>query len=141
MLILIFSVIFFTILFLFYSKKRDLLKIKKISLMSSGLVLTLSTIQLVNSDINWFDKNTAGNNPALEDLTILDILGFSGLSPSFVFFTAYITYSCVFFVWDDRYNFKYIISLFLIELFLFITFTMSDLIYFYIFCRFQYLCF
>lgn len=134
MLILIFSILFFTIFFLFFFKEIELLKIKKFSLISSGLVLILSTIILIDFDTNkLFNQNITSLTIGAEHLNFIYMFGFDGISLLFFFLSAFLIFICILFIWDDIYFSHYIINLFLIEIFLLIIFSTLDLFIFYIF--------
>jgi NADH:ubiquinone oxidoreductase subunit 4 (subunit M) len=99
MLILIFSILFFTIFFLFFFKEIELLKIKKFSLISSGLVLILSTIILIDFDTNkLFNQNITSLTIGAEHLNFIYMFGFDGISLLFFFLSAFLIFICILFI-------------------------------------------
>jgi len=99
MLILIFSILFFTIFFLVFFKEIEVLKIKKFSLISSGMVLILSTIILIDFDTNkLFNQSIANLTIGSEQLNFIYMFGLDGISLLFFFLSAFLIFICILFI-------------------------------------------
>lgn len=130
------------LLFLF----KDLQVLRCISFIVSGsvLLLSLKLLKLFNPKLAIFQHNLQGNISTkfqyftnyewgFDSLNLAYSFGIDGLSIYFIVLTSLLIFICILFIWNDK-NFKeYALTLIIIELFLFIIFSVLDLFLFYIF--------
>ena len=130
----IFLILFFSILTLFFISNSNINLLRLIGLVSSGLVLILSCILLVqfNCDAYYFQYITVykvENNI----LNFTFSFGLDGISIFFFVLSSFLIFLCILFVWEADLLKEYIIALLLIDLFLLFVFSALDLLLFYIF--------
>ncbi len=130
----IFLILFFSILTLFFISNSNVNLLRLVGLVSSGLVLILSCILLVqfNCDAYYFQYITVykvENNI----LNFTFSFGLDGISIFFFVLSSFLIFLCILFVWEADLLKEYIIALLLIDLFLLFVFSALDLLLFYIF--------
>lgn len=135
MLLIIYSILFASIFFLYFFNDVELKNVKLFSLRASGLVLVLSCLLTVDFDTNqyFFQGLFSLNFVTPSALALSFTFGLDGVSILFFFLSAFLIFICILFIWDDPAFKNYAINLFLIELFLLIIFSTLDLLVFYVF--------
>jgi proton-translocating NADH-quinone oxidoreductase chain M len=132
-LVLILLIIIFTILYIFI--EQDLLRIKKIGLFNSFILLLLSSFLWINFDISNFGYQYEKKIILFEKLNIIYYIGVDGISLFFILLTILLLPICLLCSWTTiTYRVKeFYLLLYIITLLLINVFCVLDLLLFYIF--------
>ena len=131
---LTFSILFFSLISLFFipSSNRDLLK--NVSLFSTGSVLVLSCLLLDQFDPNsYYFQYVQNYQLGSEVMNLTFSVGLDGISLFFFILSNFLIFLCVLFVWEETLLKEYLIALILIDLLLLLVFSVLDVLLFYIF--------
>ena len=119
LLLFILSLLFFTILVLYFNKNH----FRLLSLYSSGLIFVLSSFLLACFDSNNYHfQNYFVLNLGSIVYNLTFSFGFDGISILFFWLTSLLIFLCILFVWNDSHLKEYLINLLIIELLLFLVF-------------------
>jgi proton-translocating NADH-quinone oxidoreductase chain M len=131
---LIFLIIFLTIFFLFFSFQISLARLKFLSLLSSGLILVLSCLLLIDFNSNdYYFQNILIYKVGFNFLNTYLLLGLDGISLFFFILSNFLIFLCILFIWNEKDFRNYALNLFFINIFLLLVFSVLDLLLFYIF--------
>lgn len=131
---LIFILLIFGILAISFIQKNNLFFLRSFALTLSGIVLFLSILLFVLYDETTLQYQLYADFTYfnLEFLQINFLFGLDGISLIFFLLTSYLVFLCVLFIWNEEGLKKYLILLFILELFLLLTFSVLDVLLFYI---------
>lgn len=130
----IFSVLIVTLFCLFFIENRNTLLIKSLSLFSSGIVLILSCLLLIQFDSNsYYFQNVVTYTLGSGLMNLNFSFGIDGISIFFFVLTSFLIFLCIVFIWEERLLKEYAMNLLLIELLLLLVFSVLDVFLFYIF--------
>jgi len=130
----IFSVLIVTLFCLFFIENRNTLLIKSLSLFSSGIVLILSCLLLIQFDSNsYYFQNVVTYTLGSGLMNLNFSFGIDGISIFFFVLTSFLIFLCIVFIWKERLLKEYAMNLLLIELLLLLVFSVLDVFLFYIF--------
>jgi proton-translocating NADH-quinone oxidoreductase chain M len=134
LLTFIYLFLIFSIIILFFVSNSNKNVLRFIGLFSSGIVLILSCILLVqfNCDIYYF-QHIVTYKVENNILNLVFSFGLDGISIFFFILSSLLTFLCILFIWEYELLKEYIITLLIIELFLLLVFSALDLMIFYIF--------
>lgn len=131
---IILIILFFTLISVFVIDKESLSLLRFISMLSTGIVVVLSSILLLNFDSNSNDfQNLVTYNFDSDFLNLSFSFGLDGISIFFFFLTSLLIFLCVLYILNENDLKQYLILLLSIELILIIIFSVLDLMLFYIF--------
>jgi len=134
LLTLIFFTLIFSLTIIFFLSEFNNKLIKFISLLSSGVVLILSSLLLIQFDCNnCFFQNVIAFPIGSQLLNLSFSFGIDGISIFFFVLTSFLIFICVIFIWNEKLLKFYVLNLLLIELLLLLVFSVLDLFLFYIF--------
>ena len=130
----ILSILFISIVSLFFIPETNKNLLRFVGLSSTGLVLILSCVLLVsfNCDIYYF-QHIVSYKIDTSFLNLSFSFGLDGISIFFFALSSFLIFLCVLFVWEAPLLKEYLIALTLIDLFLLLVFSSLDLLLFYIF--------
>lgn len=130
----IFAVLLSGISALFFIDSKNLFVLRFLALSVSGLVLILSCLLLVFFDTNtYFFQHQVTYKIGSDFLNMVYSFGLDNISIFFFVLSSLLIFSCVLFIWNDKFFKEYAMNLLIIELFLLIIFSVLDLFLFYIF--------
>ena len=130
----IFFILALSLLILFFIPNRDITNVRIISLFTSGLVLILSCMLLIQFDCNsYYFQNVVNYNIGSPLINLCFSFGIDGISIFFFVLTSFLIFLCILFIWNDDLFKEYALNLLLIELLLLLVFSVLDLFLFYIF--------
>jgi len=130
----IFSVLIVTLFCLFFIENINTQLIKFLSLFSSGIVLILSCLLLIQFDSNsYYFQNVVTYSLGSELMNLNFSFGIDGISIFFFVLTSFLIFLCIVFIWNERLLKEYVMNLLLIELLLLFVFSVLDVFLFYIF--------
>jgi NADH-quinone oxidoreductase subunit M len=134
----LYCLLFLSLLLILALPSKELKLIKLLSLSTAGISLIVSIYMFLLFDTNniqfqfFYELNCLN----LDFLSIDFTFAIDGISIYFFLLTAFLTFLCVIFIWDEK-NFKeYAFLLLLLEFLLFLTFSILNLFLFYIFFEF-----
>ena len=131
---LIFSILFVSLIVLFFVPSSNRYLLRHISLFASGSVLVLSCLLLDQFDPNSYYFQYVQNYKIGSELMNLSFsVGLDGISLFFFILSNFLILLCVLFVWEETLLKEYLISLILIDLLLLLVFSVLDVLLFYIF--------
>lgn len=134
LLSIIFSVLFLSILVVFFIPKSNKDFLRKFSLLVSGLILLLSSVLLINfNNNNYYFQNVVYYNIGSHYLNLSFSFGVDGISIFFFFLSSFLIFLCVLFVWEEKWLKEYLLILLILDLLLLLVFSVLDLFLFYIF--------
>lgn len=131
---LIFVTLFFSLLFVLVTNNKNLNLLRGASLVSTSAVLLMSSVLLFffENSVNDF-QNLIVYKFDSKLLNFSYTFGLDGVSVYFFFLTALLIFACMLYIWNEENLKQYILMLLAIELFLFIIFSVLDIMLFYIF--------
>lgn len=130
----IFSVLIATLFCLFFIENKSTQLIKSLSLFSSGIVLILSCLLLIQFDSNsYYFQNVVTYSLGSGLMNLNFSFGIDGISIFFFVLTSFLIFLCIVFIWNERLLKEYAMNLLLIELLLLLVFSVLDVFLFYIF--------
>jgi proton-translocating NADH-quinone oxidoreductase chain M len=130
----IFTVLLFSLLILFLIPSIHTELMKVFSLMSSGIVLFLSCLLLVEFDCNsYYFSNVVTYSLGSDLMNFKFSFGLDGISLFFFILTSLLIFLCVLFIWNEIRFKEYAFNLLLIELLLLLVFSVLDIFLFYVF--------
>jgi len=130
----IFSILICGLATIFFVDFRNQFWFRFTSLVTSGLVLILSSILLIDFDTNvYYFQHYYTCSIGSQYLNLTYSFGLDNISIFFFFLSSLLVFSCLLFVWNDKLFKEYSTNLLLIELFLLVIFSVLDLFLFYIF--------
>jgi len=130
----IFSILLVSLFLLFFIDTKNLGFLRFFALSSSGVVLFLSSLLLIQFDSNfYYFQNIVTYDIGFSLFNLSYSFGIDGISVFFFFLSSLLIFFCIFFFWNENNFKKYALTLLLIELFLLIIFSVLDLFLFYIF--------
>ena len=131
---LIFSILFVSLIVLFFVPSSNRQLLRHTSLFASGSVLVLSCLLLDQFDPNSYYFQYVQNYKIGSELMNLSFsVGLDGISLFFFILSNFLIFLCVLFVWEETLLKEYLISLILIDLLLLLVFSVLDVLLFYIF--------
>ena len=134
LLTFIFLTLFLTLLALFFVSSSNVQFIRLLSLSSSGIVLILSCILMVQFDCNsYYFQNVVTYSLGSGLMNLNFSFGLDGISIFFFVLTSFLIFLCILFIWNERFLKEYALNLLLIELLLLLVFSVLDVFLFYIF--------
>ena len=130
----IFTVLLFSLLILFLIPSIHTELMKVFSLISSGIVLFLSCLLLVEFDCNsYYFSNVVTYSLGSDLMNFKFSFGLDGISLFFFILTSLLIFLCVLFIWNEIRFKEYAFNLLLIELLLLLVFSVLDIFLFYVF--------
>ena len=130
----IFSILFLSILILFFIPKTNQKFLKQFSLSVSGFVLFLSSVVLINFNTNnYYFQNVTYYNLGSNYLNMSYSFGLDGISIYFFVLSSFLIFFCILFVWEEHFLKEYLMILLVLDLLLLLVFSVLDLFLFYIF--------
>jgi proton-translocating NADH-quinone oxidoreductase chain M len=130
----IFSVLIATLFCLFFIENKSTQLIKSLSLFSSGIVLIISCLLLIQFDSNsYYFQNVVTYSLGSGLMNLNFSFGIDGISIFFFVLTSFLIFLCIVFIWNERLLKEYAMNLLLIELLLLLVFSVLDVFLFYIF--------
>lgn len=130
----IFSVLLGGIATLFFIDSKNLFALRFLALGTSGIVLVLSCILLVFFDPNsYFFQYQVTYKIGSDFLNLAYSFGIDNISIFFFVLSSLLIFSCILFIWNDKFFKEYALNLLVIELLLLVIFSVLDLFLFYIF--------
>ncbi len=130
----IFLIIFLTLFFILFIVETNYKLLRLVSLLSSGIILILSCILLLDfNSNNYYFQHIVLYKLGFNILNLYFIVGLDGISIFFFILSNFLIFLCILFIWDDLLFKNYVINLFFINLFLLLVFSVMDLLLFYIF--------
>jgi proton-translocating NADH-quinone oxidoreductase chain M len=130
----IFSILLVSLFLLFFIDTKNLGFLRFFALSSSGVVLFLSSLLLIQFDSNfYYFQNIVTYDIGFSLFNLSYSFGIDGISVFFFFLSSLLIFICILFIWNENNFKKYALTLLLIELFLLIIFSVLDLFLFYIF--------
>ena len=130
----IFSVILFGIFMLFFIPSSNIIGLRFVGLLSSGLALILSCILIVEFNCEtYYFQHIATYKVESSFLNFTFSFGVDGISIFFFYLSSFLIFLCVLYVWESDLLKEYLIALLSIDLFLLFIFSALDLLLFYIF--------
>jgi len=130
----IFSILFVSLVVLFFVPSSNRQLLRHLSLFASGSVLVLSCLLLDQFDPNSYYFQYVQNYKIGSELLNLSFsVGLDGISLFFFILSNFLIFLCVLFVWEETLLKEYLISLILIDLLLLLVFSVLDVLLFYIF--------
>ena len=134
LLTLIFIILLFCLIFLFFIKNKNLILIRNVALLGSGISFILSIFLLKYFCLNiYYFQNVVTYKLGFDFLNLYFLIGLDGISIFFFILSSFLIFLCVLFVWDEIMLKEYMISLLLLDLFLLLVFSILDILLFYIF--------
>ena len=134
LLTFIFLILIFSIILIAFINSNNISLLRFLSLLSSGFVLLLSSILIIQFDNNLYHfQNLTSYQIDFNLLNIVFSFGLDGISLFFFFLSSLLIFLCILFIWEDILFKEYALNLLLIELFLLIIFSVLDLLLFYTF--------
>ena len=134
LLTFIFLTLILTLLALFFVSSSNVQFIRLLSLSSSGIVLILSCILMVQFDCNsYYFQNVVTYSLGSGLMNLNFSFGLDGISIFFFVLTSFLIFLCILFIWNERFLKEYALNLLLIELLLLLVFSVLDVFLFYIF--------
>jgi proton-translocating NADH-quinone oxidoreductase chain M len=131
---LTFSILFFSLIALFFIPASNRNLLKNISLFSTGSVLVLSCLLLDQFDTNsYYFQYVQNYKIGSEVMNLTFSVGLDGISLFFFILSNFLIFLCVLFVWEEALLKEYLIALILIDLLLLLVFSVLDVLLFYIF--------
>jgi len=119
----IFSILVLSLLTLFFMPNRSITGVRIIALITSGLVLVLSCMLLVQFDCNsYYFQNVVNYSIGSQLINLCFSFGIVGISIFFFVLTSFLIFLCILFVWNDILFKEYALNLLLIELLLLLVF-------------------
>jgi proton-translocating NADH-quinone oxidoreductase chain M len=107
---------------------------KIFSLVSSGVVLFLSCLLLIEFDYNsYYFSNVVTYSIGSELMNFKFSFGLDGISLFFFILTSLLIFLCILFIWNEIRFKDYALNLLLIELLLLLVFSVLDIFLFYVF--------
>lgn len=129
----IFSILFITLLGIFFIPGNNKNILRFVGLSSSGIVLILSCLLLVFFNCeNYYFQHVITYKIENSLLNFAFSFGLDGISIFFFVLSSFLIFLCVLFVWNDELFKEYLITLLLIDLLLLLVFSAMDLLIFYI---------
>ena len=129
----IFSILFITLLGIFFIPGTNKNMLRLVGLSSSGIVLILSCLLLVFFNCeNYYFQHVITYKIENSLLNFAFSFGLDGISIFFFVLSSFLIFLCVLFVWNDELFKEYLITLLLIDLLLLLVFSAMDLLIFYI---------
>lgn len=129
----IFSILFITLLGVFFIPGSNKNMLRLVGLSSSGIVLILSCLLLVFFNCeNYYFQHVITYKIENSLLNFAFSFGLDGISIFFFVLSSFLIFLCVLFVWNDELFKEYLITLLLIDLLLLLVFSAMDLLIFYI---------
>ncbi len=129
----IFSILFITLLGIFFIPGSNKNMLRLVGLSSSGIVLILSCLLLVFFNCeNYYFQHVITYKIENSLLNFAFSFGLDGISIFFFVLSSFLIFLCVLFVWNDELFKEYLITLLLIDLLLLLVFSAMDLLIFYI---------
>ena len=129
----IFSILFITLLGIFFIPGNNKNMLRFVGLSSSGIVLILSCLLLVFFNCeNYYFQHVITYKIENSLLNFAFSFGLDGISIFFFVLSSFLIFLCVLFVWNDELFKEYLITLLLIDLLLLLVFSAMDLLIFYI---------
>jgi len=129
----IFSILFITLLGVFFIPGSNKNILRLVGLSSSGIVLILSCLLLVFFNCeNYYFQHVITYKIENSLLNFAFSFGLDGISIFFFVLSSFLIFLCVLFVWNDELFKEYLITLLLIDLLLLLVFSAMDLLIFYI---------
>ena len=133
-LTLIFIVLLFCLISLFFVQSNNLIFIRSIALLGSGISLILSIFSLKYFYLNiYYFQNVITYKLGFDFLNLYFLIGLDGISIFFFILSSFLIFLCVLFVWDEIMLKEYMIALLSLDLLLLLVFSILDTLLFYIF--------
>jgi proton-translocating NADH-quinone oxidoreductase chain M len=130
----IFFILVLTLLALFFISNSNVQAIRLVSLFSSGIVLFLSCLLMVQFDCNsYYFQNVVTYTLGSGLMNLNFSFGLDGISIFFFVLTSFLIFLCILFIWNERFLKEYALNLLFIELLLLLVFSVLDVFLFYIF--------
>jgi len=134
LLTFIFLTLILTLLALFFVSSSNVQFIRLLSLSSSGIVLILSCILMVQFDCNsYYFQNVVSYSLGSGLMNLNFSFGLDGISIFFFVLTSFLIFLCILFIWNERFLKEYALNLLLIELLLLFFFCFRCFFILYIF--------
>ena len=133
-LTLIFIVLLFCLISLFFVQSNNLIFIRSIALLGSGISLILSIFSLKYFYLNiYYFQNVITYKLGFDFFNLYFLIGLDGISIFFFILSSFLIFLCVLFVWDEIMLKEYMIALLSLDLLLLLVFSILDTLLFYIF--------
>lgn len=119
---------------LFFIPANNIFYIRKIGLISSGLVFILSILLLNFFSLNYFYfQGIITYSFGFDFLNFYFFVGLDGVSIFFFILSSLLIFLCILFIWNEQLIKEYTIMLLILDFLLLIVFSTLDILFFYIF--------
>ena len=110
LLTIIFLILILTIFILFFSSSTNIIFLRSLGLVSSGLVLLLSVFIFINFDVNLsYFQEIVSFTIGSSFLNFNFSFGLDGISIFFFLLTTFLMFFCILFVWNETFLKEYLI--------------------------------